>query len=162
MARANLTPTDELQSQFRLAQSGGVRGVFVKLNVAAERTEYAGSLPATASAEADFGPFAAKLSADIMGAFCVDPHAESPSKHWLLVSFLPPGTPPLLRMLSASSRADIRAQLGMSTFVGEYHTTAAEELTYSGLLESQRRDATDALSEVEKRVESEVRSRRSC
>ena len=163
MARANLRVNEALAAAFVAAQtSGGVRGLTVRLNVEGEALELVSSLPSTASPAADFPAFASSLGPEVLGLFCTDPQSASPTKHWIVVSFLPPGTKPLLKMISASSRADIRDQLGSNCFVGEFHASSADELTYAELMESQKRDAAEALSEMEKRIESEVRGAVCC
>ena len=58
-------------------------------------------------------------------------------------------------MLSASSRADIRTQLGSPFFVAEFHASVLTDLTYDAVSSCHKREASEAKSEVEKLVERE-------
>jgi hypothetical protein len=83
---------------------------------------------------------------------------------WLLVGFTPESVHPRQKMLYASARDDVRRAVGPERFVvGDYFTTAPDELSARAFADFRRRDATEAMSAREiavRAVEREVAAER--
>lgn len=147
--------SDEARAEFLRAQSAAVRSLVFKLVVDDEAINFAGTVTATSNAAADFLGLTQQLLVDTIGLMCVDPFVDAGAKKWIIVSFLPDTAKPLMKMVSASSRSDIRSQLGTSFFVAEYHASNTADLTLDAVSSCYKREASEAKSEVEKQVEKE-------
>jgi hypothetical protein len=84
------------------------------------------------SVEADFDSLRQYIPADEPSVFlfCLD-HTVA-SKQWILVSWSPDNSQVRLKMLYASSREDIKRNLGPNYFVGEYYANSVDDIAWSG------------------------------
>jgi len=110
-------------------ESGKVR--FLKVQIVDDQMVQTASVNVQGTAEEDFKKLQDHLQRDVPCYLLY--RLDSSNAHgyeWLLISFVPDGSPVKARMLYASSHALLKRELGLTYFSDEIHGSAADDITW--------------------------------
>jgi len=134
---------------------------FVKVQIQNDVLVETFSQPLGASAEKDFATIQPVLERNIPSYILY--RLDTSSIHgfdWLLISYVPDGSPVKSRMLYASSTALLKRELGSTYFSDELHGSAPDDITWDLYLQHDRRrgigDAPLTQAEISRSAEIEM------
>jgi len=135
---SNIPVSDQLQKAFGDARaSGNVR--FIKVSIEDESLVPVATQPVSADAEHDFAKVVPNFERHT-AAFVLyrldSTDASAGSHEWVLLSYVPDGSPVKQRMLYASTRDYLKRQLGKNYFAYDFYGSAPEDFTWEAFQES--------------------------
>jgi len=146
--------TEQLNKAFTEArkEDSGIRCLQVLINIEGEKIEAGSTMPLTASLENDWKSmskfFVPKSPCYVLFRSDVQ---HLTGYGWILVMWVPDGSPVRARMLYASTRDTLKKELGRSFFDNEVHGSSAEDLGYDAFTSLQEKHRGDApLTETER------------
>jgi len=140
-------------------ESSSVR--FIQVKIIDEQLVNTGSSPVKGTAEEDFGAIQALLERNVPCYILY--RLDTKNMHgfdWLLISYVPDGSPVKSRMLYASTLALLKRELGTSYFSDELHASAPDDVTWELYLQHDRKrgiaDAPLTQSEISRSAAAEL------
>ncbi|KNC49308.1 twinfilin [Thecamonas trahens ATCC 50062] len=151
-----------LADTFRDARTDESNVRLIKAEIHDESVECVKAMDAAGSFDDDFGMVAGELEDDVACYILFrkdEVHADF-GHEWMFLSFVPDTCPVRHKMLYASTRDNVKKQLGENVFTSEMHASLKDELTaegYAAHLEAQNGTDYDVLSMAEREKMEEAR-----
>ena len=161
MATSSGIPVDKsLDEAFGAARSAGnVR--FLKVQIVDDKMVQTGSAQVSGNAEQDFAGIQKHLEAKNPCYLIYRLDTTTIHGHeWLLISYVPDGSPVKARMLYASSQGNLKRELGLTYFADEFHGSSNDDITWALYQQHDRKkgvnDAPLTQSEIAKGMTAEL------
>lgn len=154
MARANLHILSEVKERFLQAQEErNVR--ILKLKIQGEDIIVDQAIERVGLAQEDFDTLLQRNLVENQASFALFCLTDDPvdTLSWVLIAWVPEGCRVRDKMLYSSSREDLRMNIGLGYFKGDYPANQYSDLVWTTYLESQNKEFTaDVLTETERLV----------